>query len=332
MPTTAQIIQLANQFKRQILADDRETITGLTRAYGEIWNRLRIDVRQLTTQIEQARERGETVSEAWLFQNNRLGDLLAQVERELEQFNIALESDIVARQTTTVALAQEQTAALVQESGVRATLTRLPREAINELVATLPNGSPLNTLLKELVGQGSQNMREALINGVAQGWNPRRIEREARAANGQVLQRALTVARTEALRPYREAQYQQRQANQNIIQGWVWLSGAKTGTCASCWAMHGTRHGNNERLNDHPNGRCTEIPIVAGFNLNVPTGDELFKRLPAADQQKILRGEKYEAYRDGRIKLNDLVHRSRSRVWGTTRNEASLAQALAGGK
>lgn len=332
MPTTSQIIQLANQFKRQILADDRETVTSLTRVYGEIWNRLRIDVRQLTAQIEQARERGETVNEAWLFQNNRLNDLLTQVEQELAQFNIGLESDIVARQTATVELAQEQAQALVREQGARLTLSRLPREAINELVAQLPNGSPLSTLLQELVGQGSQNMREALINGVAQGWNPRRIERAAREAQGKVLQRALTVARTEALRPYREAQYQQRQANQNIIQGWVWLSAADGRTCASCWAMHGTRHGNNERLDDHPNGRCTEVPIVAGFALNVPTGDELFKKADPAVQQRVLRGEKYEAYRDGRIKLNDLVHRSRSRVWGTTRNEASLAQALAGGK
>jgi hypothetical protein len=27
-----------------------------------------------------------------------------------------------------------------------------------------------------------------------------------------------------------------------------------------CWAMHGTVHTLDERLDDHPNGRCTAIP------------------------------------------------------------------------
>jgi SPP1 gp7 family putative phage head morphogenesis protein len=238
-----------------------------------------------------------------------------------------MEGTIASRQLELVEVAVQQTQAVVAESGgAQLTLNRLPREAVENLIAVLPDGSPVGKILAELKVSGSASMREALINGVAQGWNPRRIEREARDAQGRVLSRALTVARTEALRPYREAQYQMRQNNQDVISGWYWLSAADARTCASCWAMHGTFHRNSERLDDHPNGRCTEVPAVKGFSLNIETGTDRFAKLPAAEQRKVLTGEKYELYKKGEIQLTDLVHRSRSAVWGTNRREKSVRE------
>jgi SPP1 gp7 family putative phage head morphogenesis protein len=330
MASSSEIINLIQRFRRGVLNGDKTMITELTRAYGLVWERIRVDVRQLTAQIEQARERGETINEAWLFQNDRLQSLLTQVEQEISGFaNGSLETTITGRQMQLVDMATNQMQAVVDEvsgPGAKVSLGQLPREAIMNLVGLLPDGSPLATILDELKKDGSQHMREALIKGVSLGWNPRKIEREAREANGRVLQRALTVARTEALRPYREAQYQMRQQNKDLISGWVWLSAADSRTCASCWAMHGTRHRNNERLDDHPNGRCTEIPLVNGFSLRMETGEERFKRLPASNQQKILRGEKYQLYKDGQVALTDFVHRSRSKTWGTHRREKSVKE------
>lgn len=58
------------------------------------------------------------------------------------------------------------------------------------------------------------------------------------------------------------------------------------------------------------------------------TGEDVFSRLEEKTQKRILGPSKYEAFKDGRITLQDLVAVRRSREWGQTTQVASLRQAL----
>ncbi|MCL5957851.1 MAG: phage head morphogenesis protein [Chloroflexi bacterium] len=119
-----------------------------------------------------------------------------------------------------------------------------------------------------------QDVRKALLAGLATGQPQTVIARAVRQALGGNLVRALTIARTEMLRSYREASRQTYLANSDVVNGWIWHAVLSTRTCAACWAMNGTLHKLNERLDDHVRGRCAMMPVTRtwqelGFE-NVP--------------------------------------------------------------
>jgi len=103
---------------------------------------------------------------------------------------------------------------------------------------------------------------DALTRGLALGLGPEVIRRLIQQMMGMVLTRALRIARTEMLRAYREAARRNYQANSDVVKGWIWHSALNERTCAACWAMHGTVHRLEERLDDHVGGRCTAVPLT----------------------------------------------------------------------
>ncbi|MBI4492754.1 MAG: hypothetical protein HY690_08195 [Chloroflexi bacterium] len=95
----------------------------------------------------------------------------------------------------------------------------------------------------------------------------------------------------------------------------------------------------DERLDDHPRGRCAMVPVARtwaelGFKdvpetrVEVPKGAELFARLPPEQQRQILGPAAFAAYRAGAVKLEDFVGRKRDPHWGTMRHARSLKGIL----
>lgn len=322
-----EITRITERFRREMRRAEGRAARQLVEAYNLIWRQIRSDLAAVTQRIAEARQRGETVNAGWLAQNVRLDALDQQIDVLMAGLESTVERRVIAAQAEAVAIRQASAEAVM--GIVRPSNFVFPAQAVAELVGVLVDGSPVARVIALRELQTGSAIRNTLIKGVSLGWNPRKMEREARKTVGRVLSKVLRIHRTEAHRAFREAGYVNRNANPDVYRGWVWLSAADTRTCASCWAMHGTIHRVNERLDDHPNGRCVERDLIKGFeNPDIKLGDELFKNLSPVDQRKILSPAKYEAFREGKITLGDLTTRKRSRVWGTTRREASLAQAL----
>lgn len=333
MASEGEIYRLARQFRRELLRGERRAANEMLRAYGDIWRRIKIRLDVLLGQIRDARAAGEEPGISWLIEQGRLERLLEQVKAEMRAFADLAEARIVEEQRQAVEAAERHAAKMMQaalwrEALVVGSFARVPMEALADLVGFLSDGTPLRRLLDELGPDASRATREALITGLATGQSPRVIARRVRAAFGGNLARALRVSRTEVLRSYREATLRSYQANDDVVSGWIWYSALGARTCAACWAMHGTKHRLNERLDDHPNGRCTAIPIVRGFEEEVPSGATLFDQQPEEVQRKILGHAGYEVYRAGAVKLEDFVGRRRSREWGTIRYTRSLRAIL----
>jgi len=183
---------------------------------------------------------------------------------------------------------------------------------------------------------------DALTRGLALGLGPEVIRRLIQQMMGMVLTRALRIARTEMLRAYREAARRNYQANSDVVKGWIWHSALNERTCAACWAMHGTVHRLEERLDDHVGGRCTAVPLTKtwaelGFEgipettLPIERGVDVFQRLNPEMQQEILGAAKYAAWKDGKFGLEDLVGRKYDGRWGSMRYERSLKELLGAG-
>lgn len=327
---SSEILQMVRAHKRALMDGEKGTVQALSDAYKTAWTQVRVELNTLTARIVEAREAGETVGQSWLFRQGRLNALLSQVEQQLALFAEAAGGTIEGAQADAVGLAQANSAQLVGAiSSSQVTLAQLPTAQIVELVGMLGNGSPLSSILDELAGQGSAGMREALIRGVALGWNPRKIERAARQAMGKVLNRALTVARTEVMRAYRNVTHETYKANDDVLNGWIWLSAADSRTCPSCWANHGQRYPLSQRLEEHVNGRCTALPSVVGFPLEIATGPELFEKLDKKAQREVLGNRRYEAFAAGQVGLEHMSVRDVDRTWGAQRRTATVEQALA---
>jgi SPP1 gp7 family putative phage head morphogenesis protein len=338
------VYQRADLFREELLRRDRAAASALVRAYGQAWQRLQTRIEALAKQADAAEANGETVSRFWLFEQDRLKTLSDQVEREINKIAGQADAAIRTEQRMAIDAAAEHAEQLARDMigdpppGVTLTWSKLPKGAVEQLVGTLADGSPLKDLLDQLGPAASQAARDALVTGLATGQGVRATARNARAALGGNMARALTITRTETLRSYREASRRTYEANADVLDGWIWHSARGTRTCAFCWALHGRVFPTSERMATHPNCRCAMLPRTKswadlGFH-GIPDGrppledgPTLFSRLPIADQRTILGPAKFDAFKAGRLKLDDLIGFRDDPRWGKVGFERSLGAA-----
>lgn len=344
------IYQRAAQFRRELLQMERPAAAEMVSAYGDAWLRIRDRLDELLAQIPEATDAGKTVSQGWLFRGARLKTLLEQVESEIRTFARTADGLLTTSQQRAVGMALQHAEQLylaglepATRAGVFLTFNRLPVGAVQQLVGFTVSGSPLRALFDELGPGASKDVRKALLNGIVLGRGPRAIAREVKRTLGGNLVRALTIARTETLRSYREAGRLTYEENDDVVKGWRWVAAADRRTCAFCWAMDGTVHKLDEPMATHPNCRCTQVPVtktlaelgIAGADVAQPAykpGTERFAELDEAEQLQILGPAKFAAYRDKRITLTDLAGFRRDPRWGKVGFEKSLTAILGADK
>lgn len=332
MPNPGRIYQVAEKHRRELLRNERRAASAMVREYGAAWQRIRTQLDALTRQIADARKAGEEIEASWLFRQNRMQSLLDQVQAEIARFVDYAAPEIARQQRDAVEAAQRHTQAEIAViSGDMTTLAsfnRLPVEALTDLVGFTETG-PLRDLLDKLGPNVSKGFREAMIESVAIGRNPRETARRVRKEFSVGLSQALRISRTEQLRSYRMATLRNYHANSDIIDGWIWLAAKQGRTCPMCLAMDGTEHSLDETLNDHPQGRCKAIPMVKGHKLpDRETGAEWFEKQDEATQRKVLGNTGYEAFKAGKVALKDFVGQKYSKDWGAIRYAKSLTAIL----
>lgn len=342
MPASA-VLDAARKQRNLVALGDQAALGRMIDAYGNAWTAIARDLDRLTADIDLARRNGQVVDAAWLRKERRLSNLLAEVETQITRFARQAAPIIAARQAEAVAAAMRDAhtltvAALAPgEGGILGGFNRLDSAAVDQLVGHLSPGSPLVQLLAGLGPDAATVAEQALVNGVARGLNPRQMATQMRHALGGNLARALTIARTETLRAYRETTRQTYEKNDDVVAGWRWQSARDTRTCGVCWAMDGTEHPNTDTLDGHPNCRCVMLPITRTFEDLIgvkvdgdeldfgPTGADAFADLPESVQRSILGPGKFDLYKSGDMTLADLVGQVDSKQWGTMRVERSLA-------
>lgn len=215
----------------------------------------------------------------------------------------------------------------------------LPQQAVEQLIGQMHDG-PLNDLLTGLAGDAVDGWKDTMARGLAAGKNPREVARMLTAMADVPRWRALTIARTETLRAYRETTRASLQRNRAIMQGWRWSAALDSRTCAMCWAMHGRQFPSTETMATHPQCRCAMTPatksladlgipdVEDGPNLQLTPGTDLFAVQPANVQMSVLGPGKFAAYQDGALSLDDLVGERFDHRWGPVRFEKPLSDVV----
>lgn len=322
-----------NQLRADLLQRDEQAGTEMLRAYGQVFNTVQVRLDRLMKQMEEARGRGETISQGWLLRQQRLQSLQEQAQSEMNHFAEFAERSVIEQQRRAVQQAQSDAQQLAlaglldaEQPMVSLVWNHIPTEAVTELVGVLQDGSPVRILLDGFGKQASEGIRAALITGLATGQGAREIARQVRRAMDFGLTRALTISRTETLRAYRSASVRSYQANSDVVRSWRWVASLSGRTCPACLAMHGTQHSLTEPFGSHVNCRCMVVPVIQGAR-EIETGEDWFARQKPETQQRILGVKGAEAYRAGRVILQDFLIVDHSDRWGTTRSARNLWDA-----
>ncbi|MFQ5433481.1 MAG: hypothetical protein ACE5FD_01255 [Anaerolineae bacterium] len=334
------------KFRAALLARERRAAVRLVNAYGAIYEKLQADIEALADEI--AALSPQQAGAAKLGKLRAWKALRAGLVDEMSKFEIIFENHLAetAPESVRAGIAEARLMAAATLPGaseldakIMATWRKLPAQVVENLLGFLDEGAPLKKSLAELGPALAEQVEEKLVTGLALGWNPRKTARFIRAELGQGLTWALRTARTVNLYAYREANRASYIANNHIVKGWRWRAKLE-GSCLSCIAMDGTAHDLDERLNDHHNGQCWMEPITAtykelGFDVAEPprperqTGQEWFEGLGEGRQRQIMGQARFEAWREGKFKFNDLSGARNDPVWGEMRVAQSLKQLAA---
>jgi SPP1 gp7 family putative phage head morphogenesis protein len=306
---------------------DRGMQRRVASAYRVAAKQLRPEMRAVVARIAAANAAGEPVNPEWLRRLAEMRRLEAQLVTSYRAFSddmvriVATEAEWAAR----YGISQSQ---VLIESQNPVRFVRASREVEQAIMAvTQQQLSPLQAVMGRVASGAVTDFADILTSGVLLGENPNKIAARLAKRLGTDLSKAQLIARTETLRAYRTSSLQTYRANGDVVREWEWHASTDDRTCAVCWAMHGQRVDLQFSRGTHPNCRCAMIPVVR-FGPDRELGTELFDRLPADQQERILGPSKFDAYRAGVVSLPQLVEVRQSALWGATRRQRSLVGVL----
>lgn len=320
------------QYRTQLLHHEAQAQAILNSAHAHTLQKIQPHLDALYQKIGDAQQSGQPVPLHWLYEQGRLNTTKALISGEINQYGALAKG-------TTIAL-KKKGVQLGEQSGLDQLDATLPEQtpysfgvpsqgAIESIVGATQKGSPLADLFAGFGSEAADRVGKILISAITLGDNPRKIARDVEDALDISRSRALTIARTEMLRAYRESALETYRANDDIVEGWLWMSALDARTCAVCISMHGSVHSLDEDLDGHPNCRCTKSPRVKGSSFSPLLGSDWFDDQSEAVQRQILGSNAaYEAYNDG-ASLSDFVGVNHDKDWGKSVYQRS-AKEVAG--
>jgi len=324
----SELLRIVEQYRIALARHDARALSRLTDAYQRIYARLKDKIDLLADAVGS----GEATT-GQLVRMARYRSLMRQVEDELRGYQSILGNEIANIGNDAITFAGRDTSRLLQmmagEYGIQIDFHRLPVETIKTLLGFLSEDGPLYARLEELAATNAKKVADTILESVALGKNPRVLAGLIRDALGGGLTDALRMARTVQLWSYREATRANYLANSDVVEGWVWYANLPGEPCMACIAQHGSIHGLDETLNDHHNGRCAMIPIVAGLPSPVTqSGEAWFKGLPEASQKQLMGQTKWDAWKGGKFEFGRLAGSHDDKVYGRMTVEQSLSILL----
>lgn len=338
------VIDAAHRFKAGLLARERQSATRLVKAYGRIYQGMQGQTQSLLDQMLAM----ESPTRGQLQRMARMRTLQRQVVDEMTRYGTIIENEATLGAQEAIAQALGDSRRLTQlalpgvgalDAQIMTQWNRLRVDAVEQAIAFLGDGSPLQARWAAQMGEEvAAQVSEAMIQGVALGWNPVKVARLIRVHFSQGLSWALRNTQTMQMWAYREASRLSYLANRHIVKTWTWVSALDNRTCLACIAQHGTIHPLSESLNDHYNGHCIPVPNTITYRdlgldvdvepLTVGSGEDWFRAQPELVQRQMMGPAKFDAWQAGKFDFDSLITLSPDPVYGEMVTETSLVGML----
>lgn len=315
------IVDTAKEFKNKALELDATVLFTIEREYAKSFKKLVAEYEELAKEVK---EKG-VATDVQLLQMARVKELAAQTDEELKKLHQKAADLTEKAQAGMINIGTAQAETLVTA------VTSTPWNVINKaaFLETIGYTSGKSPLLEILNKNSPYSAKEAIVStlrhGVLAGHNPKKVADSMKKAGYTDLRHAKIVARTEMMRAYRQSSLESYRENK--IKEVVWLADRSTRTCAACWAMDGKRFKIDQVPNDHPCGRCTQMPVVLDIDgeeaTDIPemkgwSSEEMFFKLSEKEQIKIMGKGRLEQLKAGKLKWRDIAGTKQSDKWGET--------------
>ena len=311
------ILDTIAQHRAALQAREDATMREMARRWLEIEHALQDSVDALALEIA-SMDNKPTQGQIW--RSQRYVRLKAQIDEQVANYRHYASTTIATGQAQAINQAINDSVALINsvavENGASVDFNRLPVEAVNAIIGQSGDGSPLAGVLADASKAGEDALRRRLIVGVALGSSPAQLARDVmRKGLGTTFTRVSTIYRTEVLRAYRYTSLQSYR-NSGVVTGYKRLSARTSDSCIACIAADGTEYELASEFDAHVACKCSLIPIVKGYPLNIGTGIDWFNTQPEATQKTMLGKARYSLWQDGKVELSNMVTRVESADWG----------------
>lgn len=333
------VVKAMRGFKKDLLDEEESQMREMARRWRDVEDALAGEIDALASEIDAIRQSGGMVSPEMLWKLERYRKLLMQAGSEFRKYADWADRSIREWQENKIEEAIEQAIEAIQmvgreNGGIEIVFDRLPVEAVEYMVGLAGDGKPLGELLRlrmVLDGNGNllpgvqERLTQTLIRATAMGWNPRKTARMLKDDLAEGLQKALVIARTEQLRVFREASRAQYEMSR-VVEGHKRLAAHDSRVCAACLADDGRIYPVTVAIPDHPQGRCTSVPVIRGLpDVNWLAGEE-WLRIQDKEMQEMILGGLFEGWNKGEFRLKDVLVATVDPVWGAGLRVASAAE------
>ena len=284
---------------------------GIMMLMGERWleveRTLDANIAALANEMLRRAQAGEMITESMVHRAERYQILKRQMEAEIAKYN----KDAIYSSFP---------------STISASFNQINTPAVNSMIGFAGDWSPLSKLLTNDFGDAARGMLESLISGVAQGQSAEQVARLMAEGTGLGLDRSLLIARTELNRAYRAGSTEQYRES-GVTIGFMRLV-ARDEACLACLALDGERFDTASEMDDHPNGRCSVVPIIDGEPPpSWEPAQEWFAAQPESVQLGIMGPARMEMYKDG-MPLTDFADKAHSNEWGDSPRITPLKELI----
>jgi SPP1 gp7 family putative phage head morphogenesis protein len=330
---TRETLKLIGKIRIQVADSVNAATDDLVRAWANAWTLVVDDWTAVVAEVETLRVDGRWPSQSQILRLERAQRALEATYAGLTRLSDQAGVRIIASVSDVLEAAQGHVPVIASQLPTTGVVLRgsLVRADTNQIEAIVLRTQQQVT--KDLFPLGADSydiIRRNLIQGVAQGQNPRVTARKMvdglEAGFNKSLTRAMNIAWTETLDAHRAGALAVRKANADVIAGWDWLSALDSRTCPSCFARHGTHHPADEPGPiDHPQGRCTALPRTKtwaelGFDIEeppslMPDAQTVFNGLSPAEQLNVMGPKRLQLLKDGDVDWSDLSTLRTSPGW-----------------
>ena len=327
----SKIVQLIRSQKERLLAREASQMREMAKRWLEVEKALEAEMIALAA--EMASE--AVVTEAMILRNQRFIKLMYQARAQTAQYTEYAEELIGRMQAELAAQGIEDATnvlkLIIKEARLGTSFDLLPVDALNALFGFAGDGSPLRTLLMKAYPESVDGLLNALVKGLALGKHPTAIARMMADGFGVGLQRALTLARTEQLRAYRAGSFEQYRTS-GVVSGYKRMATKDVRTCVGCLFADGMRIDSLDgEFEEHPNGRCTAVPLLIGAQEpKWQSGMDWFRTQSVETQKGMLGKERFDAWQSG-ASLESMSTFVNDTTWGGKFVPTSISEINGGG-
>lgn len=325
------IEQAIDAFRKRQSDHEAAQMAEMAHRWMEIENALESRINLLAQQAADMRAHGTVITASRIYQLDHYRKLLAQAKQETKNYAAWAAKQITIGQTQNAQMGIESASAMIRatylEAGkIGAYFDILPVDAVDSMIGFAGDGTPLVKLLMRDYPETVNQLTRTLIDATASGRNPRETARRMLDNMAGNLNRALTIARTEQLRSYRDASRQQMSAS-GVVTGYIRRCALSDRTCMACIALDGTEYATDEMMDVHPNDRCFMQPKIANLKpVETITGKTWFEKQPEAAQRAMMGNEKYDLWRGGAFEFNQLASTYVHPEWGPSIRVTPLSE------